>query len=108
VRYRGCEIAPLPYRLFRSGRWTVDLEVWRGVRRLPYTVREFYLTEREATARCIQVGRRIVDGKMPGVTLPWRRPSRVRQAVRVAAKLVLIAGTVFLLLALVQAPLFRF
>lgn len=107
VRYRGCRIAPLPYQLHRSGRWTVDLEVWRGSRRVPYALREFYATEREATKRCVQVGQRIVDGRMPGVALPWPQPSRGREVARVAGRITVIGLLALALLAFLQGPLPR-
>jgi hypothetical protein len=73
VRYKGFNIKARPYRLFESGRWTVDLEIHRRGRWQPFSSEERYRTEQEADARCSGLGRRIIDGGVPGWSIDHLR-----------------------------------
>lgn len=66
VKYKGFKILTRPYRLHESGRWTGELDIRRNRRVLPFPVDEQFRTEEEADARCADVGRQIIDGKLPG------------------------------------------
>lgn len=66
IRYKGFNILALPYQLHDSQRWTVDLEIRRNGRSRPFSLGERYRTEQEADARCAGLGRRIIDGRVPG------------------------------------------
>jgi hypothetical protein len=81
TRYKGFDIQAQPYQLHDSKRWTVDLEIWRGGQKQRFSLKEYYRTEEEADARCSGVGRRIIDGTVPGYSvghLPLRRAGAVR------------------------------
>lgn len=66
VKYKGFKILARPYQLHESKRWTVDLEIRRNRRVLPFPVDEQFRTEQEADARCADLGRRIINGRVPG------------------------------------------
>lgn len=65
VKYKGFKILVRPYRLHGSMRWIVELEIRRNRRVLPFPVDEQFRTELEADARCADLGRQIIDGKVP-------------------------------------------
>jgi hypothetical protein len=65
VRYKGFKILVRPYQLYESTRWTVELEIRRNRRVLPFPVDAQFRTEEEADARCADLGRQIIDGKVP-------------------------------------------
>jgi len=65
-KYKGFKILARPYQLHESKRWTADFEIRRNGRRQPFGLDERYLTEEEAEARCSGLGRRIIDGRVPG------------------------------------------
>jgi hypothetical protein len=69
ISYKGFNILSMPYQLHESKRWTVDLEIRRHGRWRPFSLGERYGTEQEADARCTGLGRRIVDGKIPGCSV---------------------------------------
>lgn len=66
IRYKGFDIVARPYQISQSRRWTVDLEIRRKHRKQPFSLDERYPTEQEADARCSGLGRRIIDGRVPG------------------------------------------
>jgi len=69
INYKGFNILARSYQLFESKHWTVDLEIRRHGRSRPFSLTERYQTEHEADARCSGVGRRIIDGRMPGFSV---------------------------------------
>jgi hypothetical protein len=89
IRYKGFAILPQPYQLHGTKRWTVDLEIWRGGRMQHFSLHENYPSEQEAGARCSGVGRRIIDGHVPGCTVR-HLPGRSRRAMRVVLMMSLI------------------
>lgn len=73
VRYKGFSILALPYRIARSRRWTVDLEIRRKGMRQAFSLEERYRTEREAEYRCTGLARRIIDGGVPRMSVDHLR-----------------------------------
>ena len=73
IRYKGFEILTRPYQLHETRRWTVDLEIHRRGRRQPFSLAERYSTEEQADARCSGLGRRIIDGRVPGWSIEHLR-----------------------------------
>jgi hypothetical protein len=69
VMYKGFKIVTRPYRLRESGRWTVDFQIRRDGRVRAFTQDERYSTEQEAGAACLALGRRIIDGHEPGISV---------------------------------------
>lgn len=69
IRYKGFKIVARPYRLRDSGQWTVDFEIRRNGRARPFAVDERFATEQEAGAQCADLGRRIIDGEVPGFSV---------------------------------------
>ncbi len=99
IKYKGFNILARPYRLSDSGRWTVDLEIRRHGGRMPFSLDERYLTEREADTRCSGLGRKIIDGKVPGWSVEHLRAYK-REFLRqpILAGLVILGLGAFLLL----------
>ena len=99
IKYKGFNILARPYRLSDSGRWTVELEIRRNGGRMPFSLDERYLTEREADTRCSGVGRKIIDGQVPGWSVEHLRaykPEFMRQPL--LAGLVILGLGAYLLL----------
>ena len=69
IRYKGFDIVAQPYQLHATGRWTIDLEIWRGGQKQHFSLKEDHRTEAEADARCAGVGRRIIDGGVRGYSV---------------------------------------
>lgn len=76
TNYRRFAIIAGPYHLFESGRWTVDLKIRRNGRGQAFSLAEQYPTEQEAEARCLVVGRKIIDGGVPGWSVEHLRTAR--------------------------------
>lgn len=74
LRYRGFHILAMPYRIARTGQWTVDLEIRRKRLRQSFSLEERYRTEQEAEARCVNLGRRIIDGRIRRLSVDHLRP----------------------------------
>jgi len=64
--YKGFNIVARPYLLYESGRWAADLKISRRDRTQTFGLAGRYATEQEADARCSGLGRRIIDGEVPG------------------------------------------
>jgi len=69
IRYKGFSILTRLYQICQSKRWTVDLEIRRDGQRQSFSTDERYQTEPEAEARCASLGRRIIDGRVPGCSV---------------------------------------
>ena len=78
-RYKGFSIRARPYALNASGCWTADLEIRRSGRSQSFAVRGRYQSEAEALVECAGMGRRIIDGGIPGWSVDHMRvrPPRV-------------------------------
>lgn len=100
VRYRGFSIVARPYRLSRSGLWTVDVEIHRNTQRRSFSEATRYLTEAEASDHSLELGRRIIDGKVPLLSAEHLRGTGKRFAgARRAVRFALVGTAAFLLLA---------
>lgn len=66
TRYRRFTVMSRPYRIDGSGWWTVDFEIHCGPQRRTFSLQEHCPTEADAEARCIDLGHRIIDGRIPG------------------------------------------
>ena len=75
TRYKGFSIRARPYQIHESRQWTVDLEIHRNGRKQPFSLSEHYSTEREADERCWDLGRQIIDGGIPGLSVAQLRPT---------------------------------
>ncbi len=74
VSYKGYVLQPVPYRLAESRRWIVkvhiEIHAGAGVTVKPFTAHEpTFATKEEAIPHCLEFGRRIIDGKQPGLSL---------------------------------------
>ncbi len=73
VPYKGYEIRATPLQLPESGEWTLDIEIVRhtgdAVNLRPFSARNKFPTREEAIVRCFAFGRRIIDGKVQGLTV---------------------------------------
>jgi hypothetical protein len=65
VHYKGYCIAPRTFQLRGSGRWTLDLTITRDRGCRAFSTPATYPTEVIATAHCLALGRRIIDGAFP-------------------------------------------
>lgn len=75
TRYKGFRIHARPYQLHLDQTWTVDLEIQRDGRRKSFSLDERHRTEGEAEARCLALGRRIIDGDIRGWSVTSLRPA---------------------------------
>jgi hypothetical protein len=68
--YKGYRIEAHPYQLADSGEWTINTHILiqRGseITERPFYAGNKFQTEAEAAAHCIDFGRQIIDGKVPG------------------------------------------
>lgn len=79
-RYKGFSILARPYLLYESRCWTADLEIRRSGRSQPFATEGRYESEGEAQVECAGVGRRIIDGDVPGWSVEHLRvPPRARR-----------------------------
>ncbi len=80
--YKGYEIRATPLQLPESRKWTLDIEIVRRPQRSKHrrkigdtvNLRSFsaqneFWTREEAIVRCFAFGRRIIDGKVKGLTV---------------------------------------
>jgi len=69
VPYQGFEIYPRPQQRADTGRWTTRTDILRidTIRR--YDASNAFATPEEATLRSIDFGRRIIDGRIPGLSV---------------------------------------
>lgn len=101
-RYKGFSILARPYPLYESRCWTADLEIRRSGRSQPFALEGRYESEGEAQTECAGMGRRIIDGGVPGWSVDHLRvPPRARRTfVEVwreeSMRVFLFAGTLFL------------
>ena len=76
--YQGFEILSRPYKVARSGLWTVEVEIRRDGRARSFGVGGRYQTEKDADIQCRDLGRRIIDGNVPGWSVDRLRPVHTR------------------------------
>ena len=69
-RYREFELLPRPL-LLRTGEWTTEVHISRfsrgGIHVAPFSVRNTWETEEQAIAACLDFGRKLVEGEIPGI-----------------------------------------
>ena len=74
VQYEGYEIEVRTGQLRDDGRWTLDINIWRDsgseTAVTPFSSSTTFGTRDEAVQHCINFGRQIIDGKVPGCTAP--------------------------------------
>ncbi len=68
VRYQGFELYPRTQQRADTGRWITRTDILRinTIRR--YDASNTFATRDEAIVRCIDFGRRIIDGEVPGLS----------------------------------------
>lgn len=64
--YKGYTITAWPYQVHNTRQWTIDLRISRHSRHRTFSSRDHALTEGEAVAASLALGRRIIDGQVPG------------------------------------------
>ena len=73
VTYQGYTITSAPAQDTKTGQWRLHISIsWEGDGRTqarPYWMPITYPTEQEADFHGISFGQRIVDGKIPGISL---------------------------------------
>ncbi len=85
--YKGFNIVAWPYRLHESGCWAADLEISRRDKTHMFGTAGRYRTKQEAEARCAGLGRRIIDGEIPGRSVDRPRSApRSRLTIRHSSK----------------------
>lgn len=85
TKYKGFNILARPYLLHKSNRWAAELEISRADTTQSFGVAARYGTEEEANARCSGLGRRIIDGEIPGWSVDRLR-SASRERMRKASR----------------------
>lgn len=99
THYRGFRILARPYLIVESKRWTVDFEIHRHGRHKSFTLVEQHGSEMQADARCVWLGRSIIDDRIPGLSIRHLRTVRGRLGRRVlvvGATVLLALGTLAL------------
>ncbi len=70
--YKGYEIRATPLQLPGTGEWTLDIEISRrtgdAVNLRSFRTRSIFRTQVVAFVRCFVFGKRIIDGKVKGLT----------------------------------------
>lgn len=94
LRYKGFDILPRPYQLTDSKLWTIDLEIRRYGARQPFSLDERHQSEEAAAARCSVLGRRIVDGEVPGWSVDHLRAHKpeLRRPLFITGLVILVLG----------------
>ena len=67
--YKGFTITGRPYQLHATRQWAIDLEISRRGRHRSFSAQDHAATEAEALAACLEFGRRIIDGQVPGCSV---------------------------------------
>jgi hypothetical protein len=71
IEYKGFTIVATPHRLDAPVRWSLDIDISREEQGAVYArhfeAANIFPTEDEAVEHCLEFGRRVVDGKVPGV-----------------------------------------
>lgn len=74
VEYKGYVIEANPHELADDGRWTTNIAIERhddeGVMAHQFSAANTFASKEEATAHCINFGRQIIDGQVPGCQAP--------------------------------------
>ena len=68
VRYRGFDIYPRMQKRTDTGRWITRTDILRSDTIRRYDASNTFATRDEAIVRCIDFGRRIIDGEIPGLS----------------------------------------
>jgi hypothetical protein len=73
VLYKAYTIRSTPVCLFPTGQWGIEISIaWEhegGELDLPFSSDTPYTTENEADAHGITFGQRLIDGKVPGLSV---------------------------------------
>ncbi len=71
--YKGYLIRPMPNQRRDTGEWTRSIQIWRDrgseLNALPFIAGGTFKTSHEAVADCVQFGRAIIDGDVPGCSV---------------------------------------
>jgi hypothetical protein len=74
VQYKGHVIQARPFQLADSGRWSLDITIERDtgdeVIVRPFSASNEFENRDEAVRHCINFGRQIIDGEVPGCAAP--------------------------------------
>jgi hypothetical protein len=68
VRYQGFEIYPRTQQRVDTGHWITRTDILRTNTIRRYGASNTFATRDEAIARCIDFGRRIIDGEIPSLS----------------------------------------
>jgi hypothetical protein len=66
ARYKGFDILPRP-KLLANGKWNTDLQIMRGESVLPIYPGMVSESKENATAYCLEFGRKAIDGEIPSI-----------------------------------------
>ena len=73
LSYKGYEIRATPLQLPETREWTLDIEIVRhtgdAVNLRSFRARNKFRTQEEAIVRCFVFGKKIIDGKVKGLTV---------------------------------------
>jgi uncharacterized protein DUF6566 len=73
VSYQGYVIRLMSNQRPDTGEWTRNIQIWRDrggeLRAIPFIAGGTFRTRDEAVAGCIQFGRSIIDGDVPGCSV---------------------------------------
>lgn len=67
--YKGFAITARSYQIRGSGRWTLDLLISHGDTLRAFTGPATFPTEATANTACLEFGRRIIDGRVRGMSV---------------------------------------
>lgn len=72
--YKGYIVEAHPHQLAENGHWTTNINIEKhtgdAVTSVNYSAGNTFETRDEATAACLQFGRRIIDGEIPKCSPP--------------------------------------
>jgi len=70
IGYKGYKIQAAPYQLAESKEWTINIYIFidKGseIVERNYSAGNTFQTEEEAITHCLDFGRQIIDGQIPG------------------------------------------
>lgn len=73
VNYQGYVIEAAPYQLADSGRFDVNIHIWKDhgdhIGEKTFSAGNTFETEEEAIQACIEFGRRIIGGEIEGCSV---------------------------------------
>jgi hypothetical protein len=67
--YKDFTLYPRPVQHRDDNSWSTAVHIMRGPNVQAISVRNTWPSEEEALRRCLELGRRIIDGELPDITV---------------------------------------